>query len=192
MAYTNTGWKRSLSITIYKFINEILDSTITENGALSFTHNGITYPEWNSTQIQQSTYNGSNGTWDIRLSAFLSYLNAKYGVGGISEDAGILAQINLNSNKFRLKIPSNILTVRNVPTEISPLLYVTSEYPVYENVELSVHSGSSDYTFLIPLGQASSSTQLLPSFDIEINSLTPEISINYQYSIESSGRVVLL
>lgn len=76
MAYTNTGYRRSLKISVTKHeVNEYEgDTTIELNGLNEFTVSGTTYPEWTDETLRNTSLTNFN----TRLNAFKSYIYQTY------------------------------------------------------------------------------------------------------------------
>ena len=71
MAYTETGFKRSMKITITKTGNDGSVINTTYDGQGEFIYNGTTYTAIASDDdFRRLERNGANGDWDIRLNAF--------------------------------------------------------------------------------------------------------------------------
>jgi len=75
MAYTNSGYKRSMTITVVKSGDDGSTITTTYDGRQAFPgHAALTDDEF-----AKLTRNGTDGSWDIRLAAFKSYLEPLIG-----------------------------------------------------------------------------------------------------------------
>lgn len=186
MAYTETGFKRSMKIEITKTGSDNSVATSIYDGQEEFTYDGVTYAAIPSDDdFRRLERNGVNGSWDIRLNAFNGY---------VFNESGPAAYNSINWSLSVQEIPQysiKIILRAGGQGEILVVSYVgenlqTVNEDVY--VLLSFTNGAQNEQFTIPSGQYYSNSYSMTAADIDLTnvssvSVSPTVSGNGVYSV---------
>ena len=186
MAYTETGFKRSMKIEITKTGSDNSVATSIYDGQEEFTYDGVTYAAIPSDDdFRRLERNGVNGSWDIRLNAFKGY---------VFNESGPAAYNSINWSLSVQEIPQysiKIILRAGGQGEILAVSYVGENLqPVNEDVYvlLSFTNGAQNEQFTIPSGQYYSNSYSMTAADIDLTnvssvSVSPTVSGNGVYSV---------
>lgn len=186
MAYTETGFKRSMKITITKTGNDGSVVNTTYDGQGEFVYDGITYTAIaDDDDFRRLERNGANGDWDVRLNAFKGYVFAEAGpeaYATIDWDLGIQ---ELPQYSIRVMSKAGSQGEILVVSYVNDILQFVNE-DVY--VLLSFTGGSQDEQFTIPSGQYYSNSYSMTPSDVDLSnvssvSVSPTISANGVYIV---------
>lgn len=186
MAYAETGFKRSMKIEITKTGSDNSVVTSIYDGQAEFTYDGVTYAAIPSDDdFRRLERNGVNGSWDIRLNAFKSY---------VFNESGPAAYNSINWSLCVQEIPQysiKIIQRAGGQGEILAVSYVGENIQsVNEDVYvlLSFTNGAQNEQFTIPSGQSYSNSYSMTAADIDLTnvssvSVSPTVSDNGIYSV---------
>lgn len=186
MAYTETGFKRSMKITITKTGNDGSVVNTTYDGQGEFVYDGITYMAiTNDDDFRRLERNGSNGDWDVRLNAFKGYVFA---------EAGPEAYATINWDLSIQELPQYSIRVMSRAGGQGEILVVSYINGILQSVNedvyvlLSFTGGSQGEQFTIPSGQYYSNTYSMTPSDVDLSnvssvSVSPTISANGVYIV---------
>jgi hypothetical protein len=186
MAYTETGFKRSMKIIITKTGNDgsVVESTY--DGQEEFVYNGTTYTAIASDDdFRRLERNGVNGDWDVRLNAFKGYVFA---------EAGPEAYATINWDLIVQELTQYSIKIMQRAGGQGEILCVSYVGGVLQSVNedvyilLSFTGGSQGEQFTIPSGQYYSNSYSMTPSDIDLTnvssvSVSPTISANGVYTV---------
>ena len=186
MAYTETGFKRSMKITITKTGNDGSVVNTTYDGQGEFIYDGTTYTAIASDDdFRRLERNGVNGDWDVRLNAFKGYVFA---------EAGPEAYATIDWNLSIQELPQYSIKVMQRAGGQGEVLAVSYVGGILQSVSedvyilLSFTGGSQNEQFTIPTGQYYSNSYSMTPSDIDLTnvssvSVLPTISVNGVYTV---------
>lgn len=186
MAYTETGFKRSMKITITKTGNDGSVVNTTYDGQGEFIYNGTTYTAVASDDdFRRLERNGVNGDWDVRLSAFKGYVFA---------EAGPEAYATIDWNLSIQELPQYSIKVMQRFGGQGEILCVSYVDGILQSVNedvyilLSFTHGSQGEQFTIPSGQYYSNSYSMTPSDVDLTnissvSISPTVSANGTYNV---------
>lgn len=186
MAYTETGFKRSMKIEIIKTGSDGSVVTNTYDGQEEFTYDGVTYAAIPSDDdFRRLERNGVNGSWDIRLNAFKGYVFNESGPAAYNSVNWSLAVQSINEYEVK------VMRVFGDQGEVICVSYVDGVLQsVNEDVYvlLSFTGGAQGEQFTIPSGQHYSNRYEMTQADIDLNnvssvSISPTVSANGIYTV---------
>lgn len=186
MAYTETGFKRSMKITITKTGNDGSVVNTTYDGQGEFIYDGITYTAITSDDdFRRLERNGANGDWDVRLNAFKGYVFAEAGPEAYATIDWDLSIQELPQYSIRVMSRAGGQGEILVVSYVNDILQFVNE-DVY--VLLSFTGGSQDEQFTIPSGQYYSNSYSMTPSDVDLSnvssvSVSPTTSANGVYIV---------
>ncbi len=193
MAYTETGFKRSMKVARTKTGND--DSVVTTiyDGQDEFIYDGDTYQAIASDDdFRRLERNGVDGDWDVRLAAFKNYVLQEAGADAYAAIDWDTAIENLT--QYDVKIMSvegssgydiiAIVYVNDILASTNETVNVLFDLPITKDIPLQIPSINRSGTYSINL-----------QGDEDINSVTnarisPESSINGIYSVTINPELV--